>query len=107
MKKIIMIVLLILIYSQCYAGIFNSHQYALKKVLGDDTLYILPNGVMYKHAIGGLVIEEIYLNSFITETFTFKSMKSVKEFIKTFGNVKCTSIKGIGKCPDPKETTEE
>jgi hypothetical protein len=109
MKKILLIIAVVLIYSQCFAGILTRHDYVLKKVFGDHILYILPNGMMYKHvdaANGGLVINEIYLNSFVTEAFTFKSNKSLKKFIKKFGDIKCTAIKGVGKCPDPKETEE-
>ena len=106
MKKLILLTLLLLVSSVCSAGFLTKHDYALKKNYGDYILYILPNGMMYQYNDQKITIEEVYLNGVTFETYTFKSSKGAKKFIKTFGTVKCTTIEGIGKCREPKETAE-
>ena len=106
MKKISLLAILVLISSICYAGFLTKHDYVLKKNYGDYILYILPNGMMYQYNDQKLTIEEVYLNDVTIEKYKFKSRGTAKEFIKSFGEVKCTTIKGIGKCQEPKETTE-
>lgn len=107
MKKILLIFILVFIFvSTVSAGFLTKHDYVLKKNYGDYILYILPNGMMYQYNESNLTIEEVYLNSVEIEKYKFKSKKTAKEFIKTFGSVKCTTLKGIGKCQEPKETEE-
>ena len=106
MKKISLLIILFLISSVCYAGFLTKHDYVLKKNYGDYVIYILPNGMMYQYNDQKITIEEVYLNGIEFETFKFKSRASAKKFIKTFGEIMCTTIKGIGKCMEPKETSE-
>ena len=106
MKKLILLIVLILISSVCSAGFLTKHDYVLKKSYGDYILYILPNGMMYQYNDQKLTIEEVYLNGPTLEKYKFKSRESAKDFIKSFGSIKCTTLKGIGKCQEPKETSE-
>ena len=107
MKKLIFIFILILGSSVCSAGFLTKHDYVLKKHYGDYILYILPNGMMYQYNDQKLTIEEVYLNDVTFEKFKFKSRKTADEFIESLGTIKCTTLKGIGKCHEPKETSEE
>ena len=106
MKKLLLMFILILISSVCSAGFLTKHDYVLKKNYGDYMLYILPNGMMYQYNEEKLMIEEVYLNDVTLEKYKFKSSKSANEFIESFGTIRCTTIKGIGKCQEPKETSE-
>lgn len=107
MKQLILLIILILISSVCLAGFLTKHDYVLKKNYGDYVLYILPNGMMYQYNEEKLTIEEVYLNDVTIEKYKFKGRKSAKEFIKSFGTIRCTTIEGIGKCKEPKETSED